>query len=48
MPEIQEVGVGEVPLSRYCRRCHRQLKSEKAMQAGYGRICAKKIRQEGS
>lgn len=49
MPEdviIQESGVGEAPLSRYCRRCHRKLKSEKAMRIGYGKICAQKVRGE--
>jgi hypothetical protein len=47
MPEIiQETGVSEAPISRYCRRCHRKLKSEKAMRSGYGRVCIKKMRLE--
>lgn len=43
---IQEAGVCEAPLSRYCRRCHRKLKSEKAMRAGYGKVCIKKMMQK--
>jgi hypothetical protein len=41
---IQEQGVQEAPLTRYCRRCHRKLKSKKAMRLGYGKICALKVR----
>ncbi|MCK9570825.1 DUF6011 domain-containing protein [Candidatus Pacearchaeota archaeon] len=44
---IQESGVGEAPLSRYCRRCHRKLRSEKAMKTGYGPVCIKKMMQKG-
>lgn len=44
---IQEAGVGEVPLSRYCRRCHRKLRVEKWQKIGYGPVCAQKARQEG-
>lgn len=29
-----------------CLRCHRALKSKKAMRTGYGHICASKIRKE--
>jgi hypothetical protein len=46
-PIIQEAGVQEAQLTRYCRRCHKKLKSEKAMRAGYGKVCAMKILQEG-
>jgi hypothetical protein len=45
-PIIQEAGVGEIQLSRYCRRCRRKLRSEKAMRIGYGAVCLKKARQE--
>jgi len=45
---IQESGVQEVQLSRYCRRCHRRLRSEKAMRLGFGAVCARKIRQGGT
>jgi len=34
-------------LHRYCRRCHRRLKSAAAMKAGFGRVCLKKHRSEG-
>jgi hypothetical protein len=44
MPEIvQEAGVQETQLSWYCRRCHRKLRSEKAMHAGFGKVCALKF-----
>jgi hypothetical protein len=33
-------------LHRYCRRCHRRLKSEKSMKAGFGPVCFAKILQE--
>ena len=29
-----------------CLRCHRALKTKKAMRTGYGHICASKIRKE--
>jgi len=37
----------EAELYRYCRRCHRKLKSEKWMVIGYGPVCFKKINQRG-
>jgi len=42
MPIIQEAGVGEAPLSRYCRRCHRKLKDPRSMQQGFGPVCIQK------
>jgi len=32
----------EAQLQRYCGRCHRKLKSEASMKAGFGPVCAKK------
>ena len=45
-PIIQEAGVGEVQLSRYCRRCHRHLRDPASMKRGYGSVCARKVRNE--
>jgi len=45
-PLIQEQGVQEAQLTRYCRRCHRRLKSETSMRIGFGPTCAKKVRQD--
>jgi tRNA(Ile)-lysidine synthase TilS/MesJ len=33
-------------LHRYCRRCRRTLKAERAMKIGYGKICYAKVLQE--
>jgi hypothetical protein len=33
-------------LHRYCRRCHRRLKSERSMKAGFGPVCILKEAQE--
>lgn len=30
-------------LIRYCRRCHRRLKSEASMKIGYGPICLRHV-----
>ncbi|MHB8117876.1 MAG: DUF6011 domain-containing protein [Methanothrix sp.] len=43
---IQEAGVQEDQLSRYCRRCHRHLKDPASMKRGFGPVCFQKIRQE--
>ena len=45
MAEAEPSGEGGEALHRSCRRCHRQLKNPKAMKAGYGKVCAKKIRE---
>ncbi len=29
----------------YCKRCHRKLKDDKAIQLGYGPICYSKIKK---
>lgn len=47
MTEVTQ-ETGEAQLSRYCRRCHRKLRSEKALRAGYGRVCASKVLLEGT
>jgi hypothetical protein len=41
-PIIQEQGVSEAQLIRYCRRCHRKLRNEASMKQGYGPICIQK------
>lgn len=33
-------------LCRYCRRCHRRLKAERAMRLGYGKVCYAKVLKE--
>jgi hypothetical protein len=43
---IQEQGVQKVPPYRYCLRCLRKLKIEKAMRQGYGKVIAMKVHQE--
>jgi hypothetical protein len=43
-PEQERLAPAE--LTRYCRRCHRKLKVERWMKAGYGPVCINKIRQE--
>ena len=43
--EQQQLGQ-PAELCRYCRRCHRRLKAERAMKIGYGRICYAKVRGE--
>ena len=45
MPEDEPTGEGGEALHMCCRRCHRRLKSPEAMKAGYGKVCAKKIRE---
>ncbi len=45
MPEDEHTGEGGEELHRSCRRCHRRLKNPEAMKAGYGKVCAKKIRE---
>ena len=42
MPIIQEAGVGEIPSTRYCRRCHRKLRTNASMRRGFGPICFEK------
>lgn len=39
----QPEGEQKEALTRYCRRCHRRLKSEASMKIGYGPICLKKV-----
>ena len=39
---IQEQGVHEGQINRFCRRCHRKLKNERSMQIGYGPVCVLK------
>lgn len=34
---------GTATLIRYCRRCHRKLKSEVSMKLGYGPICLRHV-----
>lgn len=47
MPDpIQEQLSQPAELHRYCRRCHRKLKQERAMKLGYGKICYAKVCQE--
>lgn len=41
-PIIQEAGVGEIPSSRYCRRCHRKLRTNASMRRGFGPVCFEK------
>ena len=43
---VQTEISNEAELYRYCRRCHRKLKSPVAMKAGYGKVCFRKIQQE--
>jgi len=45
MPETEPSGEGEEALHGSCRRCHRRLKNPVAMKAGYGKVCAKKVRE---
>lgn len=40
--EAGEQVTGEAQLARYCRRCHRRLRSEASMKLGFGPICAGK------
>ena len=44
-PEQQQLGQ-PAELHRYCRRCRRKLKAERAMKLGYGKVCYAKVRQE--
>ena len=45
MAEDEPTGEEGEALHRSCRRCRRRLKNPKAMKAGYGKVCAKKIRE---
>lgn len=45
--EQQQLGQ-PAELCRYCRRCHRRLKAERAMRLGYGRICYLKVKSESN
>jgi hypothetical protein len=47
MSEITDhEGENAATLTRYCRRCHRKLKSERSMKLGFGPICIMKEAQE--
>lgn len=43
---VQTEISNEAELHRYCRRCRRKLKAEKAMRLGYGAVCLKKVVHE--
>jgi hypothetical protein len=38
----------EPQLIRYCRRCHRKLRSEESMRRGFGPICFLKESEEAA
>ena len=44
-PEQQQLGQ-PAELHRYCRRCRRKLKAERAMKLGYGKVCYAKVCKE--
>jgi len=47
MPDpIQEQLSQPAELHRYCRRCHRKLKSAESLKRGFGPVCAAKEAQE--